>query len=118
MLSIVAKNQNIETRVNLGAGVYSINEITPMGILLVCSDVELDEIRGCVCSEGGGFQVVPCLIDLLVRGDMVNLTSNLRIRSIRRTSQETHEVNFLFQDMQQDGYRLIAEHLAENGSSD
>ena len=116
MLSATAQNQKFATKVSLGLGngsEFSLLEITPMGFLLSCSDDELNEIRGCVKPEDSRFQVIPSVINLQVRGDLVNLTSHVRIRSLRRTSQYIYEVSFSFQDMQQDGYRLIAEHLAE-----
>lgn len=95
-------------------------QITPRGVVLHCTPDQVDAIH----SIGEDQDQQPRYESMMLRialsfcsGEMVEISSEAQIQSVRRVSQKNFEIKMCFRNMIQDGYRHISRYLVEGQQS-
>ena len=88
------------------------DSLSPRGCEFVCNEEQISLFR----EEADGASRYQCFKIKLALYPHTGprpqyVSARGQITSIRRCAQDTYKISLLFQEMQQDGYRLIAEHL-------
>jgi|GEM_PF-1029348 len=88
----------------------SVCELTPMGF---DCDVTLDNMNS-LRDESGKFKYLNVEILLRTHAGECSVSGSGWVHSVRRISQQRCVVTVRFKEMEQNGYKLISEHLSPN----
>lgn len=91
------------------------SKITPRGIVLHCTPDQVCSIHA--MGEDQQIKYESMLLGITLNfgsGEVVALSTEAQVQSIRRISQKEYQIEMCFQSMVQDGYRQISRYMADD----
>jgi len=86
----------------------NVKDITPMGV--EC-DVELEDMD-CLRNDAGKYKSLELEINVSTHRGQSSISGSGCVYSVRRISQKRCMVNIRFTGLEQNGYRMISEHMS------
>lgn len=90
------------------------DKITPRGIVIHCTPDQVCLIHSMGEDQQIKYESMMLRMELcFCSGEVVPLSSEAQIQSIRRISQKEYQIEMCFQNMVQDGYRQISRYMTD-----
>lgn len=92
--------------------------LSPRGVTLHCTPEQIDTFNyGVDREQQTKYRSVMLNLNLHFGSESIQLETKADVHSICRRSQTCYEVNLVFKDMMQDGYKHIARYVVESSSN-